>query len=116
MADDVSDEDQARIDALMEEYVALGHAVQSGVAHRLQLDAREYGLVLPDSLIRLLKHIRVGVDTSKSDMGGLATLLIEKGVFTRLEYYEAMVEAMRMEKERMEKDLSQRMGGRVSLA
>jgi hypothetical protein len=34
------------------------------------------------------KHLRVGVDMSKADMMGLATLLISKGVFTPEEYVE----------------------------
>lgn len=34
------------------------------------------------------KHMRVGVDLSKSDTMGLASLLIDKGVFTLEEYTE----------------------------
>jgi len=34
------------------------------------------------------KHMRTGIDLSKSDMLGLVTLLIEKGVFTLDEYAE----------------------------
>lgn len=36
------------------------------------------------------KHMRVGVDLSKSDTMGLASLLIDKGVFTLEEYTEYM--------------------------
>jgi uncharacterized protein YgfB (UPF0149 family) len=36
------------------------------------------------------KHMRVGIDLSKSDMCGLARLLIAKGVFTEAEYIEAI--------------------------
>ncbi len=36
------------------------------------------------------KHLRVGIDMSKSDMLGLAMLLMDKGVFTSEEYVEYM--------------------------
>jgi hypothetical protein len=36
------------------------------------------------------KHLRVGVDGSKSDMLGLVELLISKGLFTAEEYIEHM--------------------------
>ena len=36
------------------------------------------------------KHLRVGVDMTKSDALGLACLLIDKGVFTEAEYIEYM--------------------------
>lgn len=36
------------------------------------------------------KHMRVGIDLSKSDQMGLASLLMDKGVFTMEEYQEYM--------------------------
>lgn len=36
------------------------------------------------------KHIRTGIDLSKAEQMGLASLLIDKGVFTREEYGEYM--------------------------
>jgi hypothetical protein len=36
------------------------------------------------------KHMRGGVDMTKADIGGLAMLLIVKGVFTADEYAEAL--------------------------
>jgi hypothetical protein len=36
------------------------------------------------------KHTRVGVDMTKADIGGLAMLLIAKGLFTADEYAEAL--------------------------
>lgn len=100
--DDLSDADKARWEALNEQYYAEGHGVQTGIATRLELDPT----------FATMKDIRVGLDTSKADMGGLVDLLISKGVFTSLEYMEAIVKSMREERERWEKDISKRLGGK----
>ena len=47
----------------------------------------------PDFSLVQPKHLRTGLDLSKSDMGGLARLLIAKGVFTEQEYNEAITNA-----------------------
>lgn len=47
------------------------------------------------------KNMRVGIDSSHVSIAALATLLIEKGVFTIEEYTKAMADAM-------EKELAQR--------
>jgi hypothetical protein len=49
------------------------------------------------------KHMRTGIDMSKSDMGGLATLLIAKGVITQDEYVEAITAAAEREADGYEK-------------
>lgn len=36
------------------------------------------------------KHLRVGIDLRAAEAGGLAALLIEKGIFTKAEYLERM--------------------------
>jgi hypothetical protein len=62
------------------------HGVQSAIAYEMGqavVNGHRHPPTEP-------KHLRVGVDGSKSDQGGLATLLIEKGVFTLEEYQEAM--------------------------
>ena len=61
-------------------YEEAAHGVQSAIAH----DMSKGGKATEP------KHLRVGVDMSKADMLGLASLLIEKGVFTQEEYIEAM--------------------------
>ena len=76
-------------------YEAALHAVQSATAFRI---ARGDTIASP-------KHMRVGIDSTKAEMGGLATLLIEKGIFTELEYFRAMALAMEREKELNEKEL-----------
>lgn len=61
-------------------YEEAAHGVQSAIA----FDIGKGGKAAEP------KHMRVGIDMSKADMLGLVTLLIEKGVFTEVEYIEAM--------------------------
>lgn len=63
------------------------HGVQSAIRHRMALDG------VPDSIanergLTSRKHMRVGVEMSKSDAAGFARLLIDKGIFTLDEYVE----------------------------
>jgi hypothetical protein len=68
-------------------YNAAAHAMQTAVAVKMQHDGKE---TEP-------KHLRVGVNSALSNAGGLVTLLIDKGVITREEYYTAMADAMERE-------------------
>lgn len=49
------------------------------------------------------KHLRVGIDTARADQGGLATLLIAKGIFTESEYISALTVAMKQEADSYER-------------
>ena len=61
--------------------------MQSGVAMKMNYDSSE---TTP-------KHLRVGVNSAMVETGALAKLLMEKGVFTEEEYYQALVEVMQNE-------------------
>ena len=61
-------------------YEAAAHGVQTAIAYAMETGDNA---TAP-------KHMRVGVDMTKADMGGLAMLLIAKGVFTSDEYVEAV--------------------------
>ena len=87
-------------------YNAAAHAMQSGVAMEMNFHPS------PTEP----KHLRVGVNSAMSDMGGLATLLIEKGVITREEYTKAVADAMEREKQRYEAFLTEHYGRPVTLA
>lgn len=89
-----------------ERYEAAAHAVQSGIAMLMNRDAK---FTTP-------KHLRVGIDTTKADHGGLAALLIEKGIFTSEEYTKAMADAMEREKTEWEIRLSEMFGAKIVLA
>jgi hypothetical protein len=72
-----------------ERYYAAAHAMQSGVAFKMEMDPSE---TVP-------KHLRVGVNSAMSNMGGLVTLLISKGVITHDEYIAAIADAMERERD-----------------
>jgi hypothetical protein len=100
------DNTEGRKEVANARYLAAAHAVQSGIAFLMQRNPR----------LGEAKHLRVGIDTMKVEQGGLAALLIAKGVFTEVEYYEAMADAMEREKAMDEAQLSKMYGRPVSLS
>lgn len=68
-------------------YRALCHAMQTGVAYVME---KEPGETSP-------KHLRVGVNSAMVEHSALTLLLIEKGIITEDEYYDAMNAAMERE-------------------
>jgi len=89
----------------MAEYLHLAHAVQTGVAYEQQIDPTD----------GTPKHLRVGINLLRSDQAAIAELLMEKGVFTREEYYESILKWMRKEVETYEKSLSAHYGKTIKL-
>lgn len=69
----------------MSAYHAAGHRIQSAIAALMGRDPG-YSATEP-------KHLRVGIDMSKSDQAGLVNLLIAKGVFTEDEYLAAITQS-----------------------
>ena len=90
-----------RREELTNKYARLAHALQSGVAVD-QANGSKDGEP---------KHLRVGINLSKTDMCGLVKLLIEKGVITEEEYLVAICDSAEAEVRRYEADLSARTGG-----
>lgn len=76
-----------KMNELQQKYAGLAHAVQSGIAACMSVGWRG---AEP-------KHLRVGIDTQKSDMGALVGLLIKKGVITEEEYAEAILDGLKNE-------------------
>jgi len=89
-------------------YKVAMQAVQAGVALRLEI---LFG-VKDDKLV---KDLRVGIESNFVDARGLATLLMEKGIFTLAEYEKAMADAAEQEKADLEAYLSKHYGKRVTL-
>lgn len=87
-----------------DKYMAAGHRVQSAVLALMQ--------IIPKSSGTDPKHLRTGIDMSKADMAGLVTLLIDKGVFTKAEYIEAITKSAEEEANRYEKILQSVLGNR----
>jgi hypothetical protein len=72
-------------------YEQAAHGIQSAIRFEMSRNGLpEEGRDSIGTIVNMLKHLRVGVDTRASDAGGLATLLIKKGVFTMEEYLEHM--------------------------
>lgn len=88
------------IEEFATEYEMLGHAIQSGVA----LDQSR------GSQDGTPKHLRVGVNLALVEIGVLAKFLIDKGVCTEQEYFEAVIEKLREELARYEARLGVRLG------
>lgn len=97
-------EDQVRIDAARKRYLSAAHAMQSGVAFD------------PDTSDRTPKHLRVGINAAHSDIAAMAKLLMAKGIITEVEYIEALASSMEEERDRYQRDLTNKLGQEVSLA
>lgn len=71
------------------EYEAALHGIQSAI--KFEMGQKNPKIVERNPAIaEALKHLRVGIDTSKADHVALAFLMVSKGVFTWNEYAEAM--------------------------
>lgn len=92
--------------ALRQEYYALMHAMQTGVAFD-QAQGSDDGSP---------KHLRVGVNSALVDNGALAKLLVDKGIITPVELWTALRDGMQAEVERYKQRLSERHGAEVHLA
>lgn len=88
-------------------YPRLAHAMQSGVAATISLEG-ETSATSP-------KHLRTGVNMALVEQGSITQLLIEKGLITKEELRQALVDGLRKEVARYEADLSKTMGRPVTL-
>jgi len=77
---------------LQEEYAALMHAMQTGVACSRGSDMTP-------------KHLRVGVNSVRVGLDAMLGLLTDKGICTEQEYMYRLVFAMREEVKRYEAEL-----------
>jgi len=75
------------IDEKRQRYLDLCHAMQSGVAMKMNYEGNETSP----------KHLRTGVNAAMSDGAALAKLLMDKGIITLDEYYDALIESMERE-------------------
>lgn len=95
--------DAGKIAKDSERYVRAAHRVQTAIGFNPNRPADQY------------KDLRTGIDMSKADQGGLATLLIAKGVFTMEEYVAAMADAAEREAASKADELSVRYGINVGV-
>ena len=98
-------EQMKRLEELQERYNSLCHAMQSGVAFKMNYSDSETSP----------KHLRVGVNSSLISNGALVHLLVKKGVITELEYYEELVEMMEAEVKSYEAWIAKNSGGQTKV-
>lgn len=94
--------DQGFLEKERARYERAAHRVQTAVA------------AVPQHPNQTPKHMRTGIDMSKSDLGGMAKLLIDKGVFTLEEYSTALADQAEIEADTYENELSVRFGINVT--
>ena len=85
---------------LGERYAAAAHRMQSAVAYDITkrlFGDEPGGMLSAEAVNKALKDVRVGINSALSAQGGLADLLISKGVFTQEEYVQAVTVAMERE-------------------
>lgn len=82
--------DKEKITQLQDHYHAACHAMQTGVAYDQERNPKD----------KEPKHLRVGINVALCDHTALARLLMDKGVITELEYWQAVTAEMDREVER----------------
>lgn len=97
--------------ATREEYDALAHAIQTGVAMEMELGGGAGGGI---GSATSPKHLRVGVNMAMCDHAALVRLLVAKGLFTEEEYFDEIVNELHREVVRYENRLS-RFGPTIKL-
>ena len=90
-------------DEFLAEYIRLGHAIQTGVAYEMA-DPSRASATEP-------KHLRTGLNCAMSDSAALGRLLIEKGLITKDEYFNAVLAGLRGEITNYETRLNKAYGG-----
>jgi hypothetical protein len=89
----------------MSDYTDKAHAMQSGVAMKMNYD--------PDETSP--KHLRVGINSAMCDQAALARLLIAKDIITEAEYEAAITDEMAREVERYQTWLKNHLGGATKI-
>ncbi len=84
----------------LEKYKTLCHAMQSGVAYKMNYDPTD---TTP-------KHLRVGVNAAMCDHAALVNLLMAKGIITEDEYFDALIESMQREVDNYTREINEQLG------
>lgn len=95
----------SKIDELRKRYLALGHAIQTGVAYELEKEPRS----------GTPKHLRTGLNMAMVEHGALVRLLIKKGLITEEEYFEEVIAGLEDEKRGYEERLQALYGGKTKI-
>lgn len=99
--------DKEQIILLQDRYHAACHAMQTGVSYDQEYNPKD----------KEPKHLRVGINVSLCDHTALVRLLMDKGLITELEYWQAVTAEMEREVERYTEKIKARLGDvRIKLA
>jgi hypothetical protein len=91
------------------EYDSQAHRVQTGCAWLISMGPQG------DSNSGSTKHLLTGNMMRAADMKALVDLLISKGLFTEEEYLAAVLKATKEEADRLEAEISKKVGAKVTL-
>ncbi len=94
------------IQGFAEAQYRLGHAMQSGVAMKMNYDPQE---TQP-------KHLRVGVNMAMSQIGAIQKILIDKGIISESDMFDVMTQFLQMEVDSYKENLKQHFGRVIDLA
>lgn len=97
--------DELRKQVALERYTAAAHAMQTGVKFDQEAGSTD----------GTPKHLRTGINSAMVNNAAVARLLIAKGIFTEVEYFEAIADEMEKEVERYRRLLGEKLGGKVNL-
>lgn len=91
-------------------YGVAAHAMQSGVKYDLETETAE-----DDTNSFSAKHTRVGINSAMVETATLTQLLLDRGVFTQLDFLEMLATKMEEEKASYERKLTAKFKTKVSL-
>jgi len=97
-----------------ERYAKAAHAMQTGVKMIQNFEHSEMSSHNTFEASDSPKHLRVGVNAIMCDHTALVKLLINKGLFTGLEYATALADEMELEVKRYEKRIQDEMPGKAT--
>ena len=90
----------------IDRYMKAGHAIQTGVKIDHETGSQD----------GTPKHLRTGINLTKTDHAALVSILISKGILTEAEYFKAVADEAEKEARTYEERLSEKLGRKVSLA
>ena len=108
---------QTTIEELHAKYLELHHGMQSSTAQRMSIQDSQVasGVIYPTQPGHSPKMLRTGVNSALVETGTIVNLLIEKGILTTEEWFEALNKTMQQEVTTLEKELSVHFGLPVKL-
>ena len=101
----LTEPDEEVIQGLQNRYIALMHAMQTGVATKMSFDPSETSP----------KHMRAGTNSAILQTSALTKLLMDKGIITELEWWTVLVEFAENEVRLYQEAISAMMGEQIYL-